>query len=289
MERKLIDLDKGDWGKFVRKQFKILDLKLTHRIFPDGESYFRILENVKGKEIIIVCSLNNPNIKTIELILLCQSLRENGAKRVGLIAPYLPYMRQDKQFSHGEGITAKYYATIISENFNWLITVDPHLHRIPRLNLIYPITTRIIHAAPFISEWIIKNIHNPVIIGPDNESKQRVKKVASLADAAFVVLNKLRIGDDKVKETMPDLDKYKEYTPVLVDDIISTGETMLQAIKNLKKAKMTDPVCIGVHAVFAGNAYQELLDTGASKIVTCNTINHPSNEINICDGLAKLL
>ena len=144
MERVLIDMDLGAWGKVIRRQFKIPELKMTRRNFPDGESYFRVLENVKGKEVIIICTLNDPNHKTVELVLLNKTLRENGAARVGLVAPYLPYMRQDKQFNPGEGISAKYYASIISENFSWFITADPHLHRISRLSSVFSISSRVV-------------------------------------------------------------------------------------------------------------------------------------------------
>jgi len=289
MERVLIDLESADWGNFIRWHFQMPELKTTIRNFPDGESYIRVEESVKGREVIIVCSLNNPNKKTLELILLCKTLRENGASRVGLIAPYLPYMRQDKQFHPGEGITAEYYASILSDNFNWLITADPHLHRIPKLNNIFTITTRTIHAAPFIADWILKNIKNPVIIGPDHESKQWVKKVANNAHAPYIVLNKLRPGDTEVKETIPDMRKYEGYTPVILDDIISTGKTMINAIKNLVKMRVEPPICIGVHAVFAAGAYEEMMAEGAKEIITCNTIKHSTNKIDISDGLINIL
>ena len=81
------------------------------------------------------------------------------------------------------------------------------------------------------------------------------------------------------------MDEYKNHTPVLVDDIISTARTMIETVGHLKKAGMKAPVCIGVHAVFAGNAYQDLKKAGA-KVVTCNTIPHESNGIDLSSILA---
>jgi ribose-phosphate pyrophosphokinase len=139
MQRVLIDLDGNGWGNTISLRLVIPLVSMTIRCFPDRETYVRITSNVRNKEVIIIRSLNDPNAKTIELILLCNTLRENGAKRVGLIAPYLAYMRQDKQFKSGEGISAKYYAALLSKYFDWFITVDPHLHRINSLRQIFSI------------------------------------------------------------------------------------------------------------------------------------------------------
>ena len=86
---------------------------------------------------------------------------------------------------------------------------------------------------------------------------------------------------------MPDIDKYKDATPVLVDDIISTARTMIETVGHLKRAGMKPPICVGIHAVFSGNAYQDLMDSGVEKIVTCNTIPHPSNTIDLSDIMSK--
>ena len=144
-----------------------------------------------------------------------------------------------------------------------------------------------IHAANAISEWIKENVENPVLIGPDSESEQWVSEVAKNAGVPFTVLQKVRHGDRDVEVSVPDVDKYKDATPILVDDIISTARTMIETVKHLKKAGMKPPICVGIHAVFSGNAYQDLLDSGVEKIVTCNTIPHPSNAIDLSDIMAK--
>ena len=179
MEKVLIDMEQNGWGQYIDSQFGVKPVKIVKRSFPDGETYLKVPKSVKGKEVIVISALNNPNPKTFELMLLSRTLRDNGAKKVGLIAPYLAYMRQDKIFKAGEGISAKYYAALISEYFDWLITVDPHLHRIHYLCEVYKIPTVVIHAAPFIGNYIKKHIQKPLLIGPDNESSQWVKEVAN--------------------------------------------------------------------------------------------------------------
>lgn len=289
MQRILIDLEENGWADAICQRFKISLANVVIRSFPDKETYIRIGSDVKDKEIIIIRSLNDPNAKTLELILLSNTLRENGARRIGLVAPYLAYMRQDKQFNPGEGISAKYYAKLLSEYFDWLITVDPHLHRIKNLREVYSASTRVIHAAPFISEWIKKHVEKPLIIGPDEESSQWIMGIAAYLKCPYQALYKTRAGDRDVTESLPDLTHYKDFTPVLVDDIISTAHTMIEAVKHLKEQGISSPVCIGIHGIFAGNAYKRLMAAGAGQIVTCNTVCHPTNEINVVQGVLSVI
>lgn len=255
--------------------------ELVMRYFPDGESYVRILSEVKDKKVVMVCSLHHPDTKLLPLYFLSKTAMELGAKCTCLVAPYLAYMRQDKQFHEGEGITSRYFASLISSFAETITTVDPHLHRYGSLSEIYKVPTTVVRAADEISKWIKSNIHNPVLIGPDSESEQWVSEVANNAGAPYIVLTKIRHGDRNVEVSIPEVDKYKNHTPVLVDDIISTARTMIETVGHLKNAGMNPPICIGVHAVFAGNAYNDLLGAGAQKVITCNTIPHESNGIDI--------
>ena len=259
----------------------------TLRKFPDGESYTRILSDVKNKCVVLVCTLHDPDEKLLPLYFLGQTAKSLGAMCTCLVAPYLAYMRQDKVFNKGEGVTSSFFGKLISGFADSITTIDPHLHRISALGEVYHIPNKVIHAADDISKWIKENIENPVLIGPDSESEQWVSEVAKKAGVPFTVLQKIRHGDRNVEVSIPDVDKYKNATPVLVDDIISTAHTMIETVQHLKKAGMKPPICIGIHAVFSGNAYQDLLDSGVEKIVTCNTIPHPSNSIDLSDVIAK--
>lgn len=262
-------------------------VKIHH--FPDGETLVQLETDVKGKDVILLCSLDHPDSKAVAIMFFAQTARELGAKSVGLIAPYLGYMRQDKRFHDGEAVTSNIFAAFLSHHFDSLTTVDPHLHRHKTMKEIYTIPAQVIHAADAIAEWIKGNIKKPVLIGPDEESHQWVSDVAARAGVSYTVLTKVRRGDKDVEVSVPDVDQYKDYTPVLVDDIISTARTMIETVKHLKGAGMNPPVCIGVHAVFAGDGYEALQEAGAAKIVTCNTIPHPSNAIDLSRSLAAYL
>lgn len=263
--------------------------KLTQHQFPDEETVIKIDTNVAERNLIFITSLDRPNRKLLPLLFTAETARELGASKIILVAPYLAYMRQDKQFQSGQGITSKYFAEIISHYFDGLITIDPHLHRWHELSDIYSIPTKVLHETDNIARWIQEHVQNPVLIGPDGESVQWVEEIAKKSQSPFLILEKIRKGDDTVVISIPNIEPYQGSTPVLIDDIISTGMTMLGTIGHLESLKMKPPVCIGVHAVFADNAYQELLASGIERIVTCNTIKHPSNGIDITNGIIKQL
>jgi ribose-phosphate pyrophosphokinase len=248
---------------------------------------------IEGGRIILVCTLDRPDDKFLPLIFAAGAAREMGAASIGLVAPYLSYMRQDRRFQPGEAVTSKHFAAALSSWIDWLVTVDPHLHRRTSLSEIYSVPSSVQHAAPAISGWIRDHVDKPLLIGPDSESEQWVGAVAREAGAPFAVLEKIRKGDRDVEVSAPQVKEWAARTPVLVDDIISTARTMIETVSLLKKAGLPPPVCIGVHAVFADNAYDELLSAGAGRVVTCNTIKHESNEIDlgglIAQGVRDLL
>lgn len=252
------------------------------RQFPDGELYVRI-DGELGEDVVIVGNASGDNF--LRVAFLAGTARDLGARRVGLVAPYLAYMRQDSRFKPGEGVTAKYFARLLSSTVDWLVTVDPHLHRFDSLAGVYTIPTTIARAAPAIATWIMASVEHPVLVGPDAESVQWVKAVAEHSGAPFMILEKTRRGDRDVSITSPD-GAWNGHTPVVIDDIVSTGQTMIEATRQLRAAGSAAPMCVGIHAVFADALHEALIDAGARGIVTCNTIPHTTNQICIADPLA---
>jgi ribose-phosphate pyrophosphokinase len=256
------------------------------RTFPDQEVYVRIDSDVKGLDVVIVGSLDKPADKFLLIVFLAETARDLGAARVGLVAPYLAFMRQDSRFHPGEGITSQYFARLLSRTVDWLVTVDPHLHRWPSLTSVYSIPTRIARSAEAIAGWIGENVERPVLIGPDAESQQWVAAVAAACDAPFVVLEKTRRGDRDVSVSRP-MRTWSDLTPIVIDDIISTGRTMVEATKQVRAAGAGPAICIGIHAVFADAVQRDLLEAGADRVITCNTITHGSNQICVARAIAS--
>lgn len=258
-------------------------LELRH--FPDGESYLRVHDQCRDRPCVIFCNLFQPDKKTLRLLFLADTLRELGASQVILVTPYLAYMRQDKRFHEGECVSSRPFARLLSQAVDGLITIDPHLHRYHSLSEIYSIPTRIVQAAPLIAQWIQQHVQNPVLIGPDSESEQWVSEVARLAEAPFQVLEKERFGDYNVSVSLPELEPYQQHHPVLVDDIISSGRTMLETIAHLDRAGLPRTTAIGVHGIFAGSAYAQLSEK--AQVITTDCIPHISNKIETSTALAE--
>lgn len=256
-----------------------------HR-FPDGESCPQFKVDVKDRAVVLVCALDDPDRKTMELYLAASVARELGASSVGLIAPYLPYMRQDARFAPGQGITSIHYARLISSCCDWMVTVDPHLHRHRSLSEVYTIRTEVVPAAPAIAAWLVANVARPVVVGPDEESEQWVAKVAAAAGCPHIVLRKERSGDRDVTVSPPDAALLAGHTPVVVDDIASTAHTMIAATGRLLEAGADAPLCVAVHALFVDDACDLLMRAGARRIASCNTVGHASNLIDMAPALA---
>src|SRR6056297_847284 len=255
--------------------------QLDTRRFPDGEVYVRVATPCAGADVILCAGLQPPDETTLSALLTAATLRDLGAARILLVAPYLPYMRQDSRFREGEGITSRYYAALLSAQFDGLVTVDPHLHRYAGLSELYTIPTACVHAAPAIGEWVRENLAEPVLIGPDSESRQWVEAVAEVASAPFIVLDKVRRGDRDVSVSEPDLLDHDGRHPVVLDDIISSGRTMAEAVARVNGRGGPQPVCIAIHPVFADGAVADLRAAGVGRVVSCNTIAHETNAIDV--------
>lgn len=257
------------------------------RHFPDEESYVRIDTPVEGRSAALVGALDRPDMKFLPLAFAAATLHELGAARVGLVAPYLAYLRQDRRFRPGEAVTSTLFAKLLSGIVDWLVTIDPHLHRISALASVYAIPARSLHAAPLLAGWISENVAMPLLVGPDAESAQWVADVAALARAPWIVLEKKRRGDRDVEVALPDVSRWSDRTPVLVDDIVSTARTMIETLGHLGRAGMNPAICAGMHAVFAPGAYEALRAAGPARIVTTNSIVHETNAIDVSDLLAE--
>lgn len=279
----------AEMGQTLAKslQAELADYEVHH--FPDGETYIRVTSDCLNRKVIILADLHQPNPKLLPLIYLCELVKEMGALSVTLVCPYLPYMRQDIQFKSGEAVTSRFFAKLLSQYVDHLITIDPHLHRYHSLAQIYQCQTSVLQAHPVIVEWIKANIDQPLIIGPDSESEQWAANAAHMIGCPYLILEKQRFGDTDVSVQAESASSFKGKTPVLIDDIISTGRTMIKSAEWLTAQGFCAPICIGVHALFSGDALSAMHAANIKRIVTCNTIAHPSNALDISPLLSEKL
>lgn len=282
-------MDPSDLVEGLLRENRLEIGEIERRQFPDGESYVRLLTSVEAREVVLLCSLDRPDTKTLPLLFAADAARAQGARRIGLVAPYLGYMRQDKLFNPGEAITSVTYARLLSGAVDWLVTVDPHLHRYPTLASVYSVPSFGASAAAPIAGWIRGNVDNPVLVGPDEESSQWVARIAELAHARSTVFRKTRSGDFNVSIAGDGLAQIEGGTPVIIDDIASSARTMIEAVRVLREAGQRPPVCIAVHPIFAGDAYEKLTAAGPAAIVSTNTVAHTSSAIDVSAEIATAI
>ena len=257
-----------------------------HR-FPDGESLVRLDTPVKGRCVVVAANLRHPDDKTLPLVFAADAARELGAAQVGLVAPYLPYMRQDRRFNPGEALTSRSYARVLSSSFDFLVTVDPHLHRWHSLAELYHIRTAAVASASEIARWLRHHATNALLVGPDAESEQWVADVAARAGVPWTVMAKTRRGDRDVGVKLAARGPWPGRVPVLLDDIVSTGGTLLAATAALRKAGLPPPACIAVHALFDADALWRLMEAGVREVVTCDSVPHVTNAIPLAPLIAR--
>lgn len=275
------------FARRLAAHLKAPEIGLDTRQFPDEETYLRYGGSLADRQLALVCSLDRPDRKFLPVAFAAAAARDLGAAGVGLVAPYLAYMRQDASFRPGEAVTSKHFARLLSSEFDWLVTVDPHLHRHKSLADIYRVPAIAAQAAPLIATWIKSEVEHPLLLGPDSESEQWVRAVAEASGAPFAVMSKIRRGDRDVEVSLPDLSRWRDRTPVLVDDIASTARTMIAGVKHLAAAGARAPICVAVHGIFAGDAHDALTAAGAARVVTVNTVPHATNAIDASALLAR--
>lgn len=256
-----------------------------HR-FPDGESLVSLPEALAGRAVALLASLRDPDRQALPLRFAAATAREFGAVSVGLIAPYLGYMRQDARFHPGEAISAPLFARFLEESFDWLVTADPHLHRNPTLDGLFRMPAARAVTAPLLADWIAAKVPDAVLLGPDSESQQWVADVARRAGRPYEVLRKIRSGDRSVEVSLPESATLRGGTPVVLDDIAASGRTLARTVERLRAAGTRAPVCLVIHAVFAGDAQAAVQAAGAARIVSTDTIPHPTNGIGVAPVIA---
>ncbi|MFC1727886.1 ribose-phosphate diphosphokinase [Nanoarchaeota archaeon] len=258
---------------------------LSVKKFPDGELHIRFLKDVKNKKIVLVQSFHgNINERIIQTLFAAYTAKDLKVKKVILAAPYFAYLREDKRFKPGECISARITSKLF-DVFDKVFIVDPHLHRIKKIKQLFKKGVRVTSVKD-IASYIKKNIKNPVIVGPDKESFQWAEAVAKLIKAKATILEKKRYTARRVHVSKIHTD-LKNKNLVIVDDIISTGGTMVEALKQAKKLGPKGVYCIAVHGVFVNNALQRLKKHG--KVIATNTIPGNASRIDVSGTIAEAI
>lgn len=256
--------------------------------FPDGETKVTLPSDLP-KQLIVCQTLNQPNQKLIELILVAQTAREQGVEHITLVAPYLCYMRQDIAFHIGEAVSQKIIGKLLSDYFDAVLTIDPHLHRIKHLSEAIPTAQALaLYATSAMSAFIKQKIKDPVIIGPDEESMQWVKAIAKTDHWQYSIANKQRFGDRNVTVTLADIN-ITNRNIIIVDDIASSGRTLEQTVKQLLPQKPQSIAIMVTHAFFVDDAIERLHQLGVTNIWSSDSVLHNTNAFSVVEILANAI
>ena len=253
--------------------------------FPDGESKLTLPVNLPAN--IVLCrSLDQPHKKLVELLIAAKTARDLGAQHLTLVAPYMCYMRQDTAFHPGEAVSQKIIGGFLAEHFDAFMTVDAHLHRVHNIQTAVPAKQAVnLCAARLIGDYIKAHIQHPVLLGPDEESKQWVQAAADSGHFEFVVARKTRHGDRNVDINLPDF-PFAQREVVIIDDMASTGQTIIQAAKLLKEKKVRAVHCAVTHALFYEEVTENMRQAGIRNVWSTDSVQHPSNQIGLAPALA---
>jgi ribose-phosphate pyrophosphokinase len=258
-----------------------------HR-FPDQELRVTLPPRVP-RRVVVLRSLNRPNEKLIELLLVTQTARSLGARHVTLVAPYLAYMRQDRAFGPGEAVSQRHVGALLGALFDRLVTVDPHLHRVSSLSDVIPESETVaLSAAPLLGAFLRRRVPGAILIGPDEESAQWVEAAARAAGAEWAVARKKRRGDRRVTIDLPAV-RLDGRRVVLLDDVVSTGGTLIEATCKLKEAGAARVDVAITHALFGDETTSGLHEAGVRTIWSTDTVAHPTNAIRVAPLLAAAL
>jgi ribose-phosphate pyrophosphokinase len=258
-----------------------------HR-FPDGELKLRLPTGLP-RRVTVYRSLDNPNEKLVELLIVSQTARSLGAMQLDLVAPYLAYMRQDMEFTPGEAVSQRVIGGFLSRLFDAIVTVDPHLHRISRLEEAAPVAHAVVLVGALpLSDYIVRQRASPLLVGPDAESEQWVAAAAARHGLDYIVCSKIRSGDREVAVDLPPA-RIQGRPAVILDDMASTGHTLAAAARLLRAAGAASVDAAVTHAMFTPQALEMLRSHGIGNVWSTDCITHPSNAVAMAPLLAQAL
>lgn len=261
----------------------------THR-FPDGELLVTVPD--PAGTVIVHQSLDAPNEKLVELALAAEAWRRLGATRLVLAAPYLAYMRQDKAFAPGQAISQRALARWLSGLFDRLVTVDAHLHRTHDIAALFaPAAAVNLTAAERIADWLARHPEREqlFLLGPDQESTPLVAATAKPMGVPWATFTKTRQGDREVSLSVADGVSLRDRHIVLVDDICSSGTTLVAACAEALALGARQVSAVVVHALYGEEVATNLRQAGLAQVVSTSSVPHPSNRIDLAPLLAEAL
>ncbi len=242
------------------QHLKPSSINVEKTVFPEGELYLRIKNDIKGKQIIFITNITPTNI--LEVLFLVDAVKRSGGKLNKIIIPFLSYARQDKLYHLGEAVSGAVVCSLLRQLHVPITVYDIHSEKLRKYA---PFEYRSI--LPLLAAQLPKKDY--VVVSPDFGGAKRAGKIAKLLHARLLVMKKTRKGKNVTIAFSRDV---SGKSILIVDDMISTGTTLLKAAVLLQKQGAKEIYCIATHGLFVGNAKQKLKQSGIKRIIVSNTL-----------------
>ena len=278
-----------DVARKLSRKIKANFVKTQVRIFADGESKITLTGKISKQKSIVVQSIYPPvDSNLIQALSLISKAKEISSEVIAVI-PYMGYARQDREFLPGEIVTMKVLGKLFKgAGASKIIAVDIH-------SMIgfkhFSIKTKNVSAIPELVRYFKKlSLKNPLVVSPDQGGKERAKEFAKELGSEFIALEKKRDRKTgKVKIKTKNLDEVTNRDLILVDDMISTGGSIVKATQFLKKQKCKKVYVACTHALLMNDAEKRIKKAGVTKIISANTIPGKTSIVDISNTIAKAI
>lgn len=280
-----------DLGNRIADRLNCITIPVDLRIFSDGESKIRIDSNLSNKKCIVVQSTYPPvDSHLMQILMIIYCCYESGASEVIPVIPYIGYARQDRKFLEGEFATISLIAKLLECNkVKNLVTVD--IHSIKALSY-FSLNILNISSTKFLSNYARTklNLVNPIVVSPDAGGTLRAKEFAQEIKSKFFALRKTRdritgnvVMDKDLQENI------KDHDIIIIDDMISSGETILKAIEILKKNQCGKIYAMCVHALSSENTISKLKEDGLTDLISTNSIPRSCSRVDLSSEISNIL
>lgn len=276
-------------GKEIANLLKAEAVPVAFKSFPDGENYVRLEANVQNEDVAIVQTTGPPqDTRLIQLALLADSAKRNGAKKITAIVPYLAYARQDRMFLHGEGVSAETIARMLkAAGVDQLITVNVHQEKVLSR---FPFPARSVSAIPLLAEYFVKKGQTKAFaLSPDEGAVRIAEEAKGVLGGECGHLEKSRdryTGQVRMETKTFDI---RGKTVVIFDDIISTGGTIVAAVNVLKGLGPRKIYVACVHPLLVGEAERLILQAGVEEIVGTDSVASSVSRVSLAPIISKEL
>ncbi|MDA9624358.1 ribose-phosphate pyrophosphokinase [Pelagibacteraceae bacterium] len=265
-------------SKDISKQLKLKLVNTNIKRFADGEIYIEINENIRGNSVFVIQSTSNPaNDNLMELLLVIDALKRSSAKNITAVIPYYGYARQDRKVAPRTSISAKVVANLLTNaGASRIVTVDLHAGQIQGF---FDMPVDNLFTTPLFAKYIKKKFKNKnlICVSPDVGGVQRTRGLATRIKADLAIIDKRRSKPGQ-SQVMNIIGNVKGKTCIIVDDIIDSGGTIVNAVEALKKAGAIDVYVFITHAVLSGEAIAKIKKSKIKKLIITDTIDN-SNKI----------